>query len=42
MSICDLQLEIDSSEPILDFSLNLFDRNIIGIYLSILLLILVK
>ena len=37
MSNCGLQLQIDmySSGPILAFFLNLFDRNIIGIYLSI-------
>ena len=39
MSICGLQLEINSSGPILVFFLNLFDRNIIGVYLSILFLI---
>ena len=39
MSICGLQLEINSSGPISVFFLNLFDRNIIGVYLSILLLI---
>ena len=39
MSICGLQLEINSSGPILVFFLNLFDRNIIGTYLSMLLLI---
>ena len=33
------QLEINSSGPILVFFLNLFDRNIFGICLSILLLI---
>jgi hypothetical protein len=35
-SICDLQLQINSSGPILPFFLNLFDRNIIGTYLIIL------
>ena len=39
MSICGLQLQINSSGPILVFFLNLFDRNMIGVYLSILLLI---
>ena len=39
MSICGLQLEINSSGPILVFLLNLFDRNVVGVYLSILLLI---
>ena len=38
-SICSLQLQINSSGPILVFFLNLFYRNIIGVYLSILLLI---
>ena len=36
MSICGLQLQINSSGPTLPFSLNLFDRNIIGTYLIIL------
>ena len=39
MSNCGLQLETNSSGPILVFFLNLFDRNIIGFYLSILFLI---
>ena len=39
MSICGLRLEINSSGPILGFFLNLFDRNIIGVYLTMLLLI---
>ena len=38
-SVCGLQLEINSSEIILVFFLNRFDRNIIGVYLSGLLLI---
>ena len=39
MSICGLQLEMNSSGPILVFFRNLFDRNIIGIHLSMLFLI---
>ena len=36
-SICDLQIQINSSGPTLPFFLNLFYRNIIiGTYLSIL------
>ena len=38
MSICGLQLQINSSGSTLPFFLNLFDRNIIGTYLIILLL----
>ena len=37
--IVALQLEINSSGPILVFFLNFFDRNMVGIYLSILFLI---
>jgi hypothetical protein len=38
-SICDLQTQINSSGPTLPFFLNLFYRNIIGTYLSILSLL---
>ena len=39
MSICSLQLQINSSGLTLPFSLNLFYRNIIGTYLNILSLV---
>ena len=39
MITCQLQLQINSSGPILVFFLNLFYRDIIGVYLGILLLI---
>ena len=38
-SICDLQIQINSSGPTLPFFLNLFYRNIIGTYLCILSLL---
>ena len=41
-SICDLQIQINSSGPTLPFFLNLFYRNIIGTYLSILSLLCCK
>jgi hypothetical protein len=37
--VCVLQLQINSSGLTLPFSLNLFDRNLIGTYLNILLLV---
>jgi hypothetical protein len=38
-TICDLQLQISSSGPTLHFSLNVFERYIIGTYLCILSLL---
>jgi hypothetical protein len=38
-SICDLQIQINSSGPTLPFFLNLFYRNVIDTYLCILSLL---